>query len=285
MPDGLSPAEQPARTAERMTAAGDVSEAVLRETLESAIDGDGLLESGRTWCESDAEGELREPYNRFPAAVDLAGCPPGDSVAVWHTHTTPDQLRNPEHSLPDIANVAFGHVDASIIPGTESDHVLVAAADREQMRTEFRNILGADVGSTEQVTEAITAGRVAQPPIVRDRLWNAFDPLVKRVDVNRPELRRIADDLLDDDTETITGPICDGDSPRECDPTAPGGDAVGDAPAPASLRSAAVFRREARVASHGLRETLEGYDVTGTVVGTTVGMFTSRLLERAVFGD
>lgn len=285
MSDDLLPAEQPARTAEQMASDKEVGTAVLRETVQSAIDGDGLLESGRTWCSSGDEGQLREPYDRFPAAVDLAGCPPDDSVAVWHTHTTPDQLRNPEHSLPDIANVAFGRVDASVIPGTESDHILVAAADRERMRQEFRNVLGADVDGAAGVTDAIASGRVAQPSIARDRLWDAFDPLVRRVEVNRPGLREAVDDLFDEDTETITGPICDGEHSLECDPEQPGGDTVPDnAPLPA-LRSASVFRREARVASNGLQEVVEGYDITGTVVGTTVGMFTSRLLERAVFGE
>lgn len=285
MPDALVPAAQPARTAEQMSTNPHIGTAVLGETVQSAIDGNGFLESGRTWCSSDPEGALREPHDRFPAAVSLAGCPVGDTVAVWHSHTTPDQLRNPEHSLPDVANVVFGHVDASVIPGTETDHVLVAAADREQMRTEFRNIIGANVETTEGVAEAIAAGRVAQPSVVRDRLWEAFEPLTRRVNVDRPELWRAVDDLLDEDTETATGPICDGKQTPECDPTQPGGDTVAPEQTARTLRSASVFRREARVASHGLRETIEGYDITGTVVGTTVGMFTSRLLERAVFGE
>lgn len=284
MADKLIPAEAPARTAERMAANGDVSAAVLQETIQSALNGDWLLESGRTWCSSDPEGKLREPYQRFPAAVDLAGCPPDDAVAVWHTHTSPDQITNPEHSLPDVANVAFDAVDASIIPGTESDHILVAAADRERMAQEFRNVLGADVDSSAEVTEAILSGRVAQPALVRDRLWEVFGELAQRIEVDRPRLRETADDILDADTETPAGPICDGDHGPECDPDTPGGDAV-RAPETPTLRSASVFRREARVASHGLQETLGEYDITGTVVGTTVGMFTSRLLERAVFGE
>jgi hypothetical protein len=279
----LLPAEQAARTAEQMSTFG-VGETILSETVQSAIDGEGLRESGRTWCSSDADGQLREPFARYPAAVDLAGCPSGDVIAVWHTHTTPGQLRNPEHSLPDIANVVFGDVDASIIPGTESDHILVAAADRERMRQEFRNLLGSEVDTTAEVSDAITSDRISAPSRVRDRMNDAFAPLMRRVEVSRPELRAAVDDVLDADTETSAEPICEGHDEVKCDPDTPGGDTVPENTATA-LRSASVFRREARVASHGLRETLDGYDVTGTVVGTTVGMFTSRLLERAVFGE
>ena len=283
MSDQLIPAADPAHAAETMFSDSDVGELTLRETIQSAIDGDGLLESGRTWCSSDAEGELREAHERYPAAVDLAGCPPGDTVATWHTHTTPDQLRNPEHSLPDVANVVFGRVDASIIPGTETDHVLVAAADREAMKQEFRNTLGADVDSTADVVDAIADGTVTQPSIVRERLEQSFAPLTRRVSVDRPKLAQAVDDLFDGDTDTITGPICDGAHSLECDPHQPGGDTVVEQTR--HLRAAGVMRREARVASYGLRETLEGYDVGATVVGTTVGMFTSRVLERVVFGD
>jgi len=279
----LVPATNPARAAEAMHAREDVGGLVLAETLQSAIDGEEILESGRTWCSSDSDDQLREPYIRYPAAVDLAGCPPEDVTAVWHSHTTPGQVANPEHSLPDIANVAFGRVDASIIPGTHSDHVLVAAADREAMQREFRNTLGADVDSTQAVADAITSGRVSSPSITRDRLNEAFEPLMQRVDVHRPDLAAVADELFDGDTDPVEDLICDGEHDARTDPTVPGGDRVVDTPS--GLRSASVFRREARVASSGLRDTLGEFDITGTVVGTTVGMFTSRLLERAVFGE
>jgi hypothetical protein len=45
------------------------------------------------------------------------------------------------------------------------------------------------------------------------------------------------------------------------------------------------LRREARITGSGLRSALDEYDITGTVVGTAVGMFTSRALERAIFGE
>lgn len=283
MGEQLLPETTAAAVAERMVGNPQIGTRVLDETIAAATTPGGIRESGRTWCSSDDDGSLREPLNRYPAAVDLAGCPPGDAVAVWHTHTDPAQLRNPEHSLPDVANVAFGRVDASIIPGVETDHVLVAAADREQMRTEFRNVLGADVDGAAAVTEAIQDGRVSQPASTRDRLNAAFEPLIRRIDVDRPDLEQRVDDTFDADTSDPTAPVCDGTAEIKTDPTLPGGDTV-QTPAP-RLRGPGVLRREARITGSGLRSALDEYDITGTVVGTAVGMFTSRALERAIFGE
>lgn len=283
MSEAVVPLEPAARAGEAMTARAGVGDEILRETIEAAAEGGEPMESGRTWCESDPDARLRRPTSRHRAAVNLDGCPPGDLIAVWHSHTSPGQVRNPEHSLPDVANVVFGHVDASMIPGAESDHLLVAGADRGGMADRFRNVLGADVQTTRGVVDAIQSGEISNPARARDRVNSEFAPLMRRVDADRPRIATLVDELFDGDDDAIEEPLCEGCDEVQQDPSVPGGDVVAEPAAP--VRGSAVMRRESRIAAEGLAETLSEYDITGTVVGTTVGMFTSRLLERAVFGE
>lgn len=264
-------------------AASETGHEVLVETIRSGQETGQLLESGRTWCSSDDAGEYRDAIERFPAAIDLSGCPPGDTVVTWHTHTSREQLSNPDHSLPDIANVAFGRVDVSIIPGIESDHLLVGSADRDRMAETFRTVTGIDAESPPDVTDAIDAGTITNPPQLRERLFAEFDALEKRVDRDREYMRSHVDALFEEGVDVADG--CCGihsiDNPR-------GGDHVTDdppQPPTATLRSTDVLRREARTTQYALSEAADRFDITETVVGTTVGVFTSRLLERAVFGD
>jgi hypothetical protein len=290
----LAPSETVAEAAE-YAASSPVGRTIIEETLNEGIETGNLTESGRTWCSGDEKGAYRDPIERLPAAIDLSGCPPGDLVVTWHTHTTEQQLRNPEHSLPDIANVAFGRVDVSVVPGIESDHILVGAADRDEMAAQFQNALGIEADAPGDVTDAIEDGTIFNAPSLRDRTFEVFDSLTQRVTVDRTDLQPVADDLFDPDTQSMTAEPCDGLHTIECDPTKPGGDRVRpdettgpQAPqpsAPEELRATSVMRRESRIATAGLSAALSEYDIKTTVVGTAVGMFTSRLLERAVFGD
>jgi len=265
-------------------AASETAHDVLVETIRSGQDTGQLLESGRTWCSSDDAGEYRDAIERFPAAIDLSGCPPDDTVVTWHTHTTRDQLANPDHSIPDIANVAFGRVDVSIIPGIESDHLLVASADRDQMAETFRSVTGIDADGPTDVTAAMDTGQVTDPPQLRERLFAEFDTLEKRIDTGRDYMRPHVDALFEDGVDT--GEDCCG--LHTLDDAAVGGDHIADDPPEppvAGLRANAVLRREARVSQSALNDAVDRFDITETVVGTAVGMFTSRLLERAVFGE
>lgn len=291
----LAPTDEVAEAA-KYAAGSPVGRTIIEETLNDGIETGTLTESGRTWCSGDEQGTYRDPIERLPAAIDLSGCPPGDLVVTWHTHTTEQQIRNPEHSLPDIANVAFGRVDVSIVPGVESDHILVGAADREEMAAQFQNALGVEVGEPGDVTDAIENGSIFNAPSLRDRTFEVFDDLTRRVSVDRNDLRPVVDDLFDPDTESMTTESCDGLHTIECDPEMPGGDRVRPDESPpqptppqqavsSGLRANGVMRRESRIVTAGLSSAINEYDIKGTVVGTAVGMFTSRLLERAVFGD
>lgn len=284
MSDVLTPNEETIAAVEQAVPA-PTSRLVLEETLDAAINGGQITESGRTWCSSDARGELRGPVERLPAAIELEGCPPGDLVVTWHTHTSREQLFNPEHSLPDIANLAFGNVDVSIVPGIESDHVIIAPDNRAAMADAFRNATGLDVSSPQDVTAAINDGTISAAASLRDRTFDQFGGLVQRVDADRSDLAPIARDVFDLSTAPSHGDVCAGLHTVECDPETPGGDTVATARPRQELRAAGVMRRESRSITHHAESITERFNIAETVVGTTVGMFTSRLLERAVFGD
>lgn len=292
----LTPDEKVIEAAE-YAAGSPVGQTVVEETLNAGIETGELTEAGRTWCSGDPDGEYRDPIQRLPAAIDLSGCPPGELVVTWHTHTTEDQVRNPEHSLPDIANVALGRVDVSVVSGVESDHILIGAADRDTMAEQFQNALGVEVSDPGDVTDAIEDGAIFNAPSLRDRAFEVFDGLTHRVSVDRSELTPVVDDLFDPDTESVTADSCDGLHTIECDPERPGGDRVRpDAEAtatpqqpahtqPPRLRTTVMMRQTSRITTENVAKMVSEYDITGTVVGTAVGMFTSRILERAVFGD
>lgn len=174
-----------ANLATRMLERDDVFRAVLEETIETAEEGQ-TYESGRTVC-----GTSRRPLGpivRDFTKVTLPTCP--TSVGgTWHTHVTPSQLLNPENSLPDFANVAFGIVDVSIVAGAESSHVVVASRDRRELQRELIDALGVEVASAGDVADVVVSGRVDDPPRVREELYGRLDGhTVFRQDTAMPDL-------------------------------------------------------------------------------------------------
>ncbi|MFW5905510.1 MAG: hypothetical protein ACOCUO_01535, partial [archaeon] len=161
--------------ADQMVSMEDIQREILNETLDSQDDGQ-ILESGRTICPRG--GGVKGPGDRHPQAVDLRSCPL-EAGGVWHTHVTPRQIRNPEHSIIDVANVAFGYVDSSVVSGTESSDVLVAANDNGQMVEELNKATGVEVNSPEELFEAVESGEV-NPTKARRRVRDAFGPLFYR---------------------------------------------------------------------------------------------------------
>jgi len=259
----LAPTDTVAEAAE-YAANSPVGRTIIEETLNEGIETGELTESGRTWCSGDEKGTYRDPLQRLPAAIDLSGCPPGDLVVTWHTHTTEQQLRK-------------------------------GAADRDEMAAQFQNALGVEAEQPSDVTDAIENGTIFNAPSLRDRTFEVFDGLTQRIATDRGDLQPIADDLFDPDTQSMTAEPCDGLHTIECDPNKPGGDRVRPdetadphtqaQPTATELRATGVMRRESRIATAGIAAALNEYEIKSTVVGTAVGMFTSRLLERAIFGD
>ena len=168
-------ASQPAiQLADEMVERHDVMQQIVWETLNSAMTGQ-IKEAGRTKC--PANGSIEGPLQRFPRAIDLASCPT-ERGGAWHTHVTPEEIRNPENSLPDISNVLFGLLDVSVVAGSETADVVVSPEDDQVARDIFRNAIGADVSSPQEVTEAAMSGRI-NPPRARERVRDALPELFR----------------------------------------------------------------------------------------------------------
>lgn len=165
-----APSTGPDPAAEKMAGAmlsqDDLMHDILRETVESHQDGQ-IKESGRTFC-PDGGQEVHGPLGRFPTAVDLARCPRG-ATGVMHTHVTREQLLDPEHSLPDMANVVFGEVDASVVVGAHSSEVMVTPSVESAAQEAFSDALGAGVSSASEVVETVKKGNI-DPPSARERV-------------------------------------------------------------------------------------------------------------------
>lgn len=188
----LSPAENAVELVSHMLDAADVNQTVLEETLSSALDG-RIRESGRTACGS--VGNIRLPLGRFSSSVELSACPVTDETGVWHTHVTRQQFLNPEHSLPDVANVLFEPVSASVIVGAETSHVMMAPADRESARETFRDTLGLSVVSPHDVVKAIQARRIPNPGDARSRVFGRLSALFERRQTSLTDRAVIMDNI------------------------------------------------------------------------------------------
>lgn len=173
------------RLAQDMFDRDDVMAAILDETIPTQ-DGSKVTESGRTMCGPDRE--IHGPLARFPSAVELASCPRGVNGGTWHTHVTRSQLKNPSNSLPDTANVIFGDIDVSMVVGTESAEAVVAHENLAEGKQAFRESLGADIDSTDDVIDAIISGAVDDPANTRQRIRRRLSPLFVRQRVNFSDL-------------------------------------------------------------------------------------------------
>lgn len=198
----LRPLEEAVILGDHMLAAADINQAILEETLDSAMDGQ-ILESGRTACGN--AGNTIGPSLRMPTAVELAACPVGGVEGVWHTHVTRSQFENPEHSLPDIANVIFEGIDTSIVTGVRTSQVFYAPDDLAAGETVFRDVLGLEVNSTAEVKQSIVDGRIPEPADARSRMFSAFGPLVVRRSTPLLDASSIAQNL-DVIPRTMAGP-------------------------------------------------------------------------------
>lgn len=172
---GLRPNAEAIELGRHMLQADPVMRAIIEETIQSARSNQ-LMEAGRTACGS--LDDLRQPHNRFPMAVELQECPVTDATGIWHTHVTQNQLRHPHHSLPDVANVALSNVDASVVAGTRSAELIVVSEDRGVMAERFRDALGLNVETPDQVAMAVLSGDIPRPQDAYVRVSETFDSLI-----------------------------------------------------------------------------------------------------------
>lgn len=269
MPHSLTPDPQAERLAADLLADDDTIETLLSETI--STNSPRSKEAGRTVCGLD--GEPLPPEDREARSVDLQTCPPRALTGIYHTHPTPDQLANPNHSLPDFANVAFEGVDASVIVGTETSSVLVAATDRAAMQDAFRNALGLDVTSTGEVVAALDERRIPSPVAARQRVRGVFGSLMRRqqTDTN-------VDTVTTDTLSAATTDDCVAD-PVACAHVARGHTADHGEIAAATVAANGSLRRQSRSAAGGLGTLISRFDAKDVVVGTLVGNLTSAFIE------
>jgi len=196
--DGLFESVSPSRDAAKLGVfienAVDVQERVLVETLESFETG-SPRESGRTICPG-AVDFVRGPLGRFPKAVELQSCPVGAAGTI-HTHVTESELKHPEHSLPDVANVLFENVTASMVVGTETHDLLLAPSDPDAARDAFVDAIGLEVTGTDSVVGAIRNGSIPDPDEARKRVRRRLAGLFRSVSVTFPVLTQRVKELAE----------------------------------------------------------------------------------------
>jgi len=265
MPENMTvePSEEAIELAETMVERDDIMREIIGETIDSALDGN-IKEAGRTKCPTGSS--VKGPLERFPRAIDLASCP-WDRGGAWHTHVTPDEIRNPVNSLPDVSNVVFGLLDVSVVAGSETADVILSARDEEAAVEAFKNAIGADVNSPIEVTEAAMDGRI-NPPLARQRVRKALDPLVFTVETGYDEFESEIQQVPHENwahptgsgrAEMFTGntatmhPIARADSFEEV-----------------SMRT---------------EELVEGSQLTSLVISTAIGTVVGGVVNRLVFGD
>lgn len=170
----LRPDPRAADLRDQMLANDSVQQTIIRETLEQAEAGQ-IKESGRTICPN--QGDIMGPLARYQTAVDLQSCPL-ERGGIWHTHVTPDEIRRPKNSVPDIANVVYGYMDVCVVSGTDTAEAVVAADDRDQMVSAFESAFDVDVSSPEDVTHAIEMG-YTNLPAARREVRSALSPVIE----------------------------------------------------------------------------------------------------------
>lgn len=261
----LKPDEYSRETARVMLQRHDVMREILAETIEAANKGQ-ILESGRTKCPNTGrDGKIRDAFARHPRAIDLAPCR-HERGGAWHTHVTEDELRYPENSLPDMANVVYGAIDVSIVVGTQTADVFMSAGDDEALIEEFENAIGEQVGSPKGLAEAMEAGRV-NPVQSRKRVREALPNLFETHETNYAELDEAVDELFIEE------------APRKLSSR----DEVTSEPAHElivnRLFSADSIDQAAEQADLG------GVDLSGLVISTVLGNIVGEIANRVIWGE
>lgn len=273
----LSPGREASEVAEAILSEHDVLESVLEETLDKHYSGE-IKESGRTFC-PDA-GKVRDPKARYPKAVALRECPNG-RVGLLHSHVTPAELLNPQHSIPDMANVFLEGADASVVVGAETSDVLVAPQDRAYAREEFLDAIGVDAEGAGELADALRGGRVADIPQRREAARDSLAPLFSREDTAHPHLES---DIHDIAQYGARSPIeeeagyCGCMTYLDREPTTGRGFAESCRQMPNRFDSCG------NLASRTRNEAFEGVNVRHEIVGAALGAIVGTITTRIVFG-
>lgn len=258
--------------AEMMLADHDVMRTILSETLQSAKNGQ-IKESGRTICNGR---DIYGPEARHPTSVSLYACP-FERGGSWHTHVTVEEIRRPHNSVTDVANVVFGNVDVIAVAGTQTAEAAVRPADVQAAQDDFRDALGADVGSAAGVSDAVRERR-SRDPIEAARMFREARPsMFRTTETGYDGLDAMVDEHV---PETIM-------------PTAPSYGAAEAAMHAAQWRSPlweefTVIEREAEEPAGRLAKAANDKipaDVSTVAVSNALGVFFGGLASRAIWGE
>lgn len=273
----LRPTETALQVKREVLSQQEVLRDVLDETLTSAEDGD-IKESGRTFCPDSALADVLGPARRFPRSVRLRSCPSGASGIV-HTHVTHGELLTPEHSLPDMANVLYSDLDASVVLGTDSADVLLAPTNEEQAMRAFEEALGVSIHQPGDVVDAIHDGQIQDPPAARRRIRGRLAPLFQVEGVNFPGMRQRAH-ALHSEGVIAAAPVHSDGTFHGCYAHHVGG---GDR---RFHGARARFREHVHeVSEPSLYESGSDMDWMQMAVGAAVGTVAGSLVEWAIFGN
>jgi len=244
-----------------MTDADDTMRTIISETVASAKNG-AIKESGRTVCPQSVS--VKGPLGRFRRSIDLAACP-SDSGGTFHTHVSPGELRTPTNSLPDMANVVYGLIDVSVVAGTRSADVITAAEDQVAMVNVFENAIGERFGGPRELFRAIKDGRV-MPSTARQRAREVLAPLVST--------EKTGYDDLEGEITTV---------PRSnwAPPAMSGrGETYAGQAAPAHFTTESLDAAAAK-----MDDVVDGFDLSGLVISTTVGTVVGGAIERLIWDN
>lgn len=266
----LTPDPDAKRLADALLDDDETQRQLLAETIG---DGNGrMYEAGRTVC--TIGGEPQAPLDRSTGSVDLVRCDPGERTGIYHTHPSPMQLADPDHSLVDYALVAFEGVDASIVVGTETSSVVVAGDDREAQQQAFRDAVGVDVTTARDVAAAIRGGTIGGQPAAaaRQRVGETFGATSYRVETPHPAIASQIEDYSP--AAGAVAAAAPSDGALTC---------CSHAPPQRPLQAAAAAREQARAGGEVLAAVVMNTRVSDIVIGTLIGDLTSTAVQRVIF--
>lgn len=179
-----SPSDRGRRTGQRLVDANVIQREVLSEAFQSSRRGK-FTEAGRTVCGANG-AQVRPPIRRFKRSIMLSRCE-GPETGYMHTHITKQQLRNPEHSLMDMAIVLLDEGAASMVVGVEQSDVLYEPVEAGTAEAAFEDAIGVEVRTPYDVLAALNSGVIANPPAARAQVRDNLSGLFQQVPTPHPD--------------------------------------------------------------------------------------------------
>lgn len=265
----VSPDPAADELARGMLSESETQKTIISETLQAAESG-RITESGRTACGDGSR--ILGPQSRHPAAISLTMCP-WSRGGAWHTHVTPDEVRNPKNSIPDMANVVYGLLDVSIVSGIESSEAIIRAEEPEEAKNVFQDALGVDAQSPDDVVDALMDGRIPDPEDAASRIRSRLSSLFKRVKTGFNELERWASDV---EYGMLTMSMYEHDAVAYSNYATKVVDSYGN-----------NMTESFTAAGNGTKELTDklNVDLANLVVSTAVGTVVGEAVSRVVFND